>query len=79
MRTDGPFIEAGENDNLIVQRLQSDPNALGIFGYSFVYENLDTIEGVALRASSRTSTPSPTSPSRWRVRSTSTSRTRTAA
>ena len=48
MRTDGPFVEAGENDNLIVQRLQADPNALGIFGYSFVYENLDTLEGVPL-------------------------------
>ncbi|MEX0971216.1 MAG: substrate-binding domain-containing protein [Paracoccaceae bacterium] len=48
MRTDGPFIEAGENDNLIVQRLQADPNALGIFGYSFVYENLDTLVGVKL-------------------------------
>lgn len=48
MRTDGPFVEAGENDNLIVQRLQSDPNALGIFGYSFVYENLDTLVGVKL-------------------------------
>ena len=48
MRTDGPFIEAGENDNLIVQRLQGDPNALGIFGYSFVYENLDTLAGVKL-------------------------------
>ena len=48
MRTDGPFIEAGENDNLIVQRLQSDPDALGIFGYSFVYENLDTLVGVKL-------------------------------
>lgn len=48
MRTDGPFVEAGENDNLIVQRLQADPTALGIFGYSFVYENLDTLAGVAL-------------------------------
>ena len=48
MRTDGPFIEAGENDNLIVQRLKSDPNALGIFGYSFVYENLDALYGVKL-------------------------------
>jgi phosphate transport system substrate-binding protein len=52
MRTDGPFIEAGENDNLIVQRLTSDPNAYGIFGYSFLYENQDQlkpveIEGVA--------------------------------
>ena len=36
MRTDGPFIEAGENDNLIVQRLQANLDVLGIFGYSFV-------------------------------------------
>ena len=48
MRTDGPFIEAGENDNLIVQRLESDPNALGIFGYSFLYENQDKLKGVQL-------------------------------
>jgi phosphate transport system substrate-binding protein len=46
MRQDGPFIEAGENDNLIVQRLQADPNALGIFGYSFLYENQDTLKAV---------------------------------
>lgn len=50
MRTDGPFIEAGENDNLIVQRLNSDPNALGIFGYSFLYENQDTLKSVHLDA-----------------------------
>lgn len=48
MRQDGPFIEAGENDNLIVQRLQADPNALGIFGYSFLYENQDTLQPVAI-------------------------------
>jgi phosphate transport system substrate-binding protein len=48
MRQDGPFIEAGENDNLIVQRLQSDPTALGIFGYSFLYENQDTLNAVAI-------------------------------
>ncbi len=48
MRQDGPFIEAGENDNLIVQRLNADPNALGIFGYSFLYENSDTLKGVAI-------------------------------
>ena len=48
MRTDGPFIEAGENDNLIVQRLDSDPNALGIFGYSFLFENEDKLMGIAL-------------------------------
>lgn len=46
MRTDGPFVEAGENDNLIVQRLQADANALGIFGYSFLFENLDTLQAV---------------------------------
>jgi len=48
MRQDGPFIEAGENDNLIVQRLQADHNALGIFGYSFLYENTDTLKAVAV-------------------------------
>ena len=46
MRQDGPFVEAGENDNLIVQRLNADPNAVGIFGYSFLYENLDTLKAV---------------------------------
>jgi phosphate transport system substrate-binding protein len=46
MRQDGPFIEAGENDNLIVQRIGADPNALGIFGYSFLYENQDTLQAV---------------------------------
>ncbi len=48
MRQDGPFIEAGENDNLIVKRLEADPTALGIFGYSFLYENADRLRGVAV-------------------------------
>ncbi len=48
MRQDGPFIEAGENDNLIVQRLNADHDALGIFGYSFLYENLDSLKAVAV-------------------------------
>ena len=48
MRQDGPFIEAGENDNLIVQRLQADHTALGIFGYSFLFENQDTLKAVAI-------------------------------
>jgi ABC-type phosphate transport system substrate-binding protein len=43
-----PFIEAGENDNLIVQRIGADPNALGIFGFSFLYENLDTLKAVSI-------------------------------
>jgi phosphate transport system substrate-binding protein len=46
MRQDGPFVEAGENDNLIVQRLDADPNAIGIFGYSFLYENEDKLQGI---------------------------------
>ncbi|HHZ10712.1 MAG TPA: phosphate ABC transporter substrate-binding protein [Rhizobiales bacterium] len=46
MRQDGPFVEAGENDNLIVQRIEADPNAIGIFGYSFLYENSDKLKGV---------------------------------
>jgi phosphate transport system substrate-binding protein len=48
MRQDGPFIEAGENDNLIVQRLTADANALGIFGYSFLYENEDKLKDVSI-------------------------------
>jgi phosphate transport system substrate-binding protein len=48
MRQDGPFIEAGENDNLIVQRIEADPNALGIFGYSFLYENEDKLQDVKI-------------------------------
>ncbi|MEX0628177.1 MAG: substrate-binding domain-containing protein [Cucumibacter sp.] len=48
MRQDGPFIEAGENDNLIVQRLNADSSALGIFGYSFLFENSDTLKAVAV-------------------------------
>lgn len=46
MRQDGPFIEAGENDNLIVQRIEADHNALGIFGYSYLYENSDKLKAV---------------------------------
>jgi phosphate transport system substrate-binding protein len=48
MRQDGAFIEAGENDNLIVQKLQANPNALGIFGFSFLEENAATIKDVAV-------------------------------
>jgi len=45
MREDGAFIEAGENDNLIVQKLKENSAALGIFGYSFLDQNLDTMQG----------------------------------
>lgn len=45
VREDGPYIEAGENDNLIVQKLDKNPNALGIFGYSFLEQNDDKVQG----------------------------------
>ncbi len=48
IRTDGPYLDAGENDNLIVQKLKSNPNAVGIFGYSFLEENQDTVRGIAI-------------------------------
>jgi len=45
IREDGAFIEAGENDNLIVQKLRANPSAVGIFGFSFLDQNIDTIQG----------------------------------
>ncbi len=45
VREDGAYIEAGENDNLIVQKLSANPNALGVFGYSFLDQNADTVQG----------------------------------
>lgn len=46
LRQDGAYVEAGENDNIIVQRLVADPRTLGIFGYSFLYENGDLLRGL---------------------------------
>jgi phosphate transport system substrate-binding protein len=45
VREDGAYIEAGENDNLIVQKLDANSNALGIFGFSFLDENGDKVQG----------------------------------
>jgi len=45
IREDGAYVEAGENDNLIVQKLEANPKALGIFGYSFLEENLGRLHG----------------------------------
>ncbi|MFC4361205.1 PstS family phosphate ABC transporter substrate-binding protein [Simiduia curdlanivorans] len=44
IREDGSYIEAGENDNLIVQKLNANPNALGIFGFSFLDQNSDKVK-----------------------------------
>jgi phosphate transport system substrate-binding protein len=48
MRTDGAYIEAGEQDNLIVQKLQEDTGAFGIFGFSYLDQNSDTLQGAQL-------------------------------
>ncbi len=45
IREDGAFVEAGENDNLIVQKLGANPNAFGVFGFSFLDQNADKIRG----------------------------------
>ncbi|MCH9673969.1 MAG: substrate-binding domain-containing protein, partial [Gammaproteobacteria bacterium] len=45
IREDGAFVEAGENDNLIVQKLGADKDALGVFGYSFLDQNSDKVQG----------------------------------
>jgi phosphate transport system substrate-binding protein len=45
IREDGVFVEAGENDNLIVQKLQANESAFGIFGYSFLDQNMDKVKG----------------------------------
>ncbi len=45
VREDGAYVEAGENDNLIVNKLVANPNALGIFGFSFLDQNSDKVQG----------------------------------
>jgi phosphate transport system substrate-binding protein len=48
IREDGPFIEAGENDNLLVQKVSGNPGALGVLGFSFLEENLDRVKAVTI-------------------------------
>nr|VFK38781.1 MAG: phosphate ABC transporter substrate-binding protein, PhoT family [Candidatus Kentron sp. TC] len=48
IREDGAFIEAGENDNLIVQKLDANPKAFGIFGFSFLEQNEDKVQGAGI-------------------------------
>lgn len=54
MREDGAFIEAGENDNLIVQKLIANPDAVGIFGFSFLDQNMDKVKGASVNGSKPT-------------------------
>jgi len=48
VREDGAYVEAGENDNLIIQKLESNPNAFGIFGFSFLDQNADKVKGATV-------------------------------
>ena len=48
VREDGPYVQAGENDNLIVQKLVANPTAVGVFGFSYLEENLDKLKDVPL-------------------------------
>ena len=48
MREDGAFIEAGENDNLIVQKLEANPGTVGVFGYSYLEENANLLKGIPI-------------------------------
>jgi phosphate transport system substrate-binding protein len=52
IREDGAFIEAGENDNLIVQKLEANPAAFGIFGFSFLDQNSDKVKGAKVNGTS---------------------------
>ena len=68
MREDGGYIEGGENDNLIVQKLEANPTSLGIFGFSFLDQNVDRLQGSSIEGVEPTfeniadaSTPSPES------------------
>lgn len=49
IREDGAYIDAGENDNLIVQKLEANPTALGIFGFSFLDQNVDRLQGSTIQ------------------------------
>lgn len=48
VRSDGAYVDQGEQDNLIVQKIQSDPRAVGLFGFSYLEENLDKVHGLPM-------------------------------
>ncbi|MFT7099113.1 MAG: phosphate transport system substrate-binding protein, partial [Rickettsiales bacterium] len=54
IRSDGKFIEAGENDNLIVQKLKNNQEALGVFGFSFLEQNSRVVQGSKINGISPT-------------------------
>ncbi|NVD43705.1 substrate-binding domain-containing protein [Qipengyuania atrilutea] len=48
VRNDGAYVEQGEQDNLIVQKIESNPQAVGVFGYSYLEENADKVQGLTM-------------------------------
>ena len=48
VRSDGAYVDAGENDNLIVQKLEANPKAVGVFGFSYLEENADKLNGLTM-------------------------------
>lgn len=48
VRDDGAYIDAGENDNLIVQKIEANPKAVGVFGFSYLEENAGRIKGLTM-------------------------------
>jgi phosphate transport system substrate-binding protein len=48
LRNDGAYVDQGEQDNLIVQKIEGNPDAVGVFGYSYLEENLDKVQGLAM-------------------------------
>jgi phosphate transport system substrate-binding protein len=77
LRDDGHYIDTGENDNLIVQKLTASPRQLGIFGFSFLEQNADKVQGAHINGVEPTSTRSLPASIPSRGRCTSTSRMRT--
>ena len=48
VRSDGAYVDAGENDNLIVQKIEANPKAIGVFGFSYLEENADKLKGLTM-------------------------------
>ena len=48
LRDDGLYVDQGEQDNLIVQKIEGNPDAVGVFGYSYLEENLDKVQGLSM-------------------------------
>lgn len=48
VRSDGAYVDQGEQDNLIVQKIEGNPNSVGVFGYSYLEENSDKVQGLPM-------------------------------